>query len=203
MTIGLKGKRFTVMALCAVLAVALAAGGLYLGMANRPAIGAVPEAAWRDFAASFSKAEAYSPAQPLGFSLNMKDMQDRPVAWTAFRGNVTLVNFWALWCTPCLRELPSLHEMERARAGTGLDVAYISMDYPENAEQLKSVMALKKTPDIQTLYVSDTDSWSALKLTALPTTVILDRKGRIAYRLHGDIDWNGPEAVAFLDAVSK
>ncbi|MBU0859144.1 MAG: TlpA family protein disulfide reductase [Alphaproteobacteria bacterium] len=198
MTILMKGKQFTVLA--ALFALVIGAGAAFYAW-RAPAIGAVPPAVWQDFAAQFSGAEAFKPAHDLPIDLKMKDLRDQPVAWETLRGRVTLVNFWALWCPPCLKELPSLKALEDARAGAEFDVVYISMDYPEDAAQLTDVMKFRGVPEIDTLYVGDLESWNALKLKALPTTLILDRKGRVAYRLLGDIDWTGPGAQPFLDAI--
>lgn len=196
----MKGKRFTVTMLAA-LALLLAAAGVVFSTASRPLPG-VDEAIWADFTASFARAEVLAPPQPLGFDLKLKDLQDNPVSWDSLRGRVTVVNFWALWCPPCIKELPSLLALQTARADDpDFAVVYVSMDYPDNGAYLQEIMAYRRVVPIDTLYVSDMESWDALKLRALPTTLILDRRGRVAYRLTGDTDWYGPAATAFIDAL--
>lgn len=196
----LNGKWYTVMAALAVLAAAMF-GYVHMQGERRP-LAKPPEAVMQPFAALFSGADVIEPPQPPSFDMKLMDLSDRPVPWDGFEGGVTLVNFWALWCPPCLRELPSLKAL--ADEGIpGLSVAYVSMDFPEGGAQLSDVMKLKKVPDIDTYYINDLNAWENVDLKALPTTIIVDRRGRIAYRLKGDIDWQRPEARAFIEAILK
>lgn len=194
------GKWYTVMAALAVLAAAVF--GYWHTQAERRPLPTPPEAVMQPFAALFSGADVIDPPQPPAFDMKLMDLSDRPVPWGGFEGRVTLVNFWALWCPPCLRELPSLKAL--ADEGIpGLSVAYVSMDFPEGGAQLFDVMKLKKVPDIDTYYINDLNAWENVDLKALPTTIVVDRRGRIAYRLKGDIDWQRPEVRAFIEAILK
>lgn len=193
----LNGKWYTVMALAMLL--------LFAGCGPRPderPLAPVPEAVMTPFKALFSNAEAFDPPQHPAFDMKLLDLSDKAVPWESMKGRVTLINFWALWCPPCLRELPSLKALEDEGI-EGFDVAYISMDFAKDAGQLSDVMKLKKIPAIDTYYIRDLNAWESVELTALPTSIIVDRKGRIAYRLKGDIDWQGPEARAFIEALLK
>lgn len=198
-----KGKWYTFMALGAL--VALAVLGLYFHdrtkRDERP-LGTVPAEVMAPLSALFTEVEALDPPQHPALDMKLLDLADRPVPWESLKGQVTLVNFWALWCPPCLRELPSLKALEDEGI-PGFDVAYISMDFAKDAAQLSDVMKLKKIPAIDTYYIRDLNAWESVELTALPTSVIVDRRGRIAYRLKGDIDWQGPEARAFIEALLK
>ena len=196
MTIPANGKRYIFVALAALI---LGAAGAFYIMS--PAIGPVPDAVRRDFAARFSQFEALDPPRPLEHPLALLTTDEREWPWANNNGRITLVNFWALWCPPCLRELPSLARLAEERAGQDFAVVYVSMDFAESGAALTEVMSFKKVPPIDTLYIRDLESWESLKLKALPTTLILDRRGRVAYRMGGDIDWTGPQAKAFLDAV--
>ncbi len=196
------GKWYTVIAVLALMA--LAGGGLAwkAGQSAARPLAPVPEAVMTPFKALFTEVEAFDPPEYPAFDMKLVDMADAPVAWDVMKGRVTLINFWALWCPPCLRELPSLKALEDEGIA-GFDVAYISMDFPENAGQLADVMKLRKVPGIDTYYIRDLNAWESVELTALPTSIIVDRKGRIAYRLKGDIDWQKPEARAFIEALLK
>ena len=199
----MKSKRFTAIAIVFALIFCVLAGwGGFTVFSRNVALAPVPPAIWQEFSALFTAAEKFDPPTPLGIPLKMMNLQDDSVDWARFEGRVTLVNFWALWCPPCLKELPSLQALQKARQNADFAVAYISMDYPEDAAQLTEVMKFRGVPAVDTLYINDLSSWEALKLKALPTTLILDRKGRVAYRFLGDIDWTGPEASRFLDAVT-
>ncbi|MCX6620966.1 MAG: TlpA disulfide reductase family protein, partial [Acidobacteria bacterium] len=95
------------------------------------------------------------------------------------KGNVVLLNFWATWCQPCLREIPALVELSRQYAAAGLVVAGIAMDEDgvasvEKFVQRHGISYAILLPSGQTrLSLSAT-------LQGLPTTVLLDRQLRIA-----------------------
>ena len=196
------GKWYTVMAAVVAVLLAVAAYAFWHGGGDRRPLAQPPETVMQPFAALFSGIDVLDPPQPPEFDMKLMDLSDRAVPWDRFEGRVTFVNFWALWCPPCLRELPSLKAL--ADEGIpGLAVAYISMDFPEGGAQLADVMKLKKVPGIDTYYINDLNAWENVDLKALPTTIVVDRRGRIAYRLKGDIDWQRPEARAFIDAILK
>ncbi len=93
------------------------------------------------------------------------------------RGKVMLVNFWATWCPPCRRETPELVRIHHKYAGRGFSVVGISLDenpasvVPHFVEQFKmNYPVLYPTPDFG----------MAAEVESLPTTLLVDRQGRIA-----------------------
>jgi thiol-disulfide isomerase/thioredoxin len=153
---------------------------------------------WAPLAALFHKAQAVHPPRALPESLKLLDKQDTPVPFDFFKGKITVLNMWALWCAPCLRELPLLKQVQDELSSPNLQFAYISMDYPENASKLYDVMKLKNVDMVDSFYINDLKAWQDMTLRALPTTYILNEQGQIIYELFGDIDWINPEAKAFL-----
>jgi len=110
-------------------------------------------------------------------------------------GKPMLVNFWATWCGPCVKELPTLQALS-LRAGAP-QVIEISEDMGARA----SVDAFLKQHGIDKLK-SWQDPKSTLTTTldaqVLPTTIYYDGKGREVWRYIGDLDWTGPEAARLL-----
>ena len=117
-----------------------------------------------------------------------------------------LVNFWATWCAPCVKELPTLNALARSHAEGGT-LAVIAMNQ-DNAPQ-GSVEAFFVKLKIDALGL-DQDSKMAVSgavgVEVLPTTILYDANGREVWRYVGDLDWNGEEArklLAELPAVGK
>ena len=116
-----------------------------------------------------------------------------------FKGVPTLVNLWATWCAPCVKELPTLDKLAAAhRVGGQLGVVAISQDDGQQA----SVDAF-----LRKLNVTDLGAYHDPKMTlsaalgpdtVLPTTILYDANGKEVWRYVGDLDWTGPEAAKLL-----
>ena len=114
----------------------------------------------------------------------------------AFAGKPTLVNLWASWCAPCVKELPTLDQLARAQ-GSKLNVVAISQDDGPHA----SVEAFLNTHKIATLdsYQDPKMALSgALGAEVLPTSVLYDAKGKEVWRYVGDQDWTSAGAVRLV-----
>jgi thiol-disulfide isomerase/thioredoxin len=115
-----------------------------------------------------------------------------------FDGTPVLVNLWATWCAPCVKELPTLDKLSQAHARDGgLDVVAVSQDMAPHA----SVMAFLDSHGIHDLAAYQ-DSKMALSGAAgadvLPTSILLDAHGREIWRYVGDLDWTSAGASRLL-----
>ena len=119
-----------------------------------------------------------------------------PATLGAFRGHPVLVNMWATWCAPCVKELPSLDALAAREAGK-LQVVAISQDMGGDAQ----VQPFWKSHGIKTL-VAYTDPknrvMNAAAVGDLPTTILYDSKGKEVLRVSGGLDWTGPDAAKLL-----
>nr|WP_240325662.1 TlpA disulfide reductase family protein [Sphingomonas mesophila] len=114
-----------------------------------------------------------------------------------FKGTPVLVNLWATWCAPCIRELPTLQKLEQRYAVDGaLAVIVVSQDMSPKA----SVDAFLKKKGIALRSYLDPEMkmTSALGVEVMPTTLLYDRAGKEVWRYTGDLDWSGPEAAKLL-----
>jgi thiol-disulfide isomerase/thioredoxin len=113
-----------------------------------------------------------------------------------FRGSVTLVNFWATWCVPCVKEMPSLDRLAARLGPEGLTVLPISQDRDPAVIQpfyvARHLTALGRWHDPGGALAQ------AFAVPGLPTTFLLDRDGRVVGLLLGPAEWDSPEAVALL-----
>lgn len=142
------------------------------------------------FAASARKA----PAEPF-----LHDGAETSLA--AFRGRTVLVNFWATWCAPCLKELPSLDALQAALGGETFTVIAVAADPkgPEAADaflQKLGVRNLKLSADPKLSLVIATGG-----STQLPLSILFDAEGREIGRLLGEADWNSADAKALIRAA--
>ena len=119
-----------------------------------------------------------------------------PATLGSFRGHPVLVNLWATWCAPCVKELPTLDALAARETGK-MAVVAISMDMGGDAQ----VQPFWKSHGLTAL-TAYTDAKNGL-LTAtsaaeLPTTILYDSKGKELWRASGGMDWTGPDAAKLL-----
>lgn len=129
--------------------------------------------------------------------ISWKDAKNNTLRLSNFNGKVILLNFWASWCLPCIRELPSMDRLQETLGAENFKVVAISLD----RGGLKSARRLFRKIKIRSLelYVDKT-SVSAKKLGVrlMPTTFIFDRNGRNMGKLQKAAEWDSPEALNLI-----
>ena len=102
------------------------------------------------------------------------------------KGDVILLNFWATWCPPCRREMPSMAELSKKYASKGLKVVAVSVD--RDARALKNFVAEYQLPF---LVLHDIDSAVSTNygVYRYPETFLIDREGRVQIHKAGEVEW--------------
>jgi thiol-disulfide isomerase/thioredoxin len=164
---------------------------------------AVEGAVRQDMATGAIAAFIVNGARPDAAQFAFKDAAGKDRTLADWKGKVVLVNLWATWCAPCRKEMPQLAELQKrfgGDAGPGFEVVAVSVDrkgLEASSEFLKSVGA-----DALSLYIDQPGvSLGATKSPGLPTTILIDRKGREIGRLLGPADWIAPEAVKLIETA--
>jgi thiol-disulfide isomerase/thioredoxin len=119
----------------------------------------------------------------------------------AFQGKPVLLNLWATWCAPCVKELPTLDALQ-AREGERLKVLTVSQDLDGRAK-VEAFLGKGKYRTLEAWLDPQMALMSELGVTTLPTTILYDARGREAWRVAGDKDWTGAEATALLAEASR
>ncbi len=116
------------------------------------------------------------------------------------RGKVVVVNFWASWCPPCRREMPALERLNQLMRGQPFAVVGINA-----GEEVEDVFGFRGTvnpaPSFRLLLDREGKALKAFGVSGLPTTLVLDRDGRIAYKALGARKFDDPAIVAILRAL--
>jgi cytochrome c biogenesis protein CcmG/thiol:disulfide interchange protein DsbE len=103
------------------------------------------------------------------------------------RGQVVLINYWATWCEPCREELPGLMQVARESGPKGLVVVGVSLDAGKDAPAKVAQFVSRYGIGYAVAFADDSRS-DAFSLVGLPTTVLIDREGRVAKRYVGEVE---------------
>ena len=126
------------------------------------------------------------------------DPDGEDISLAEFRGVPVLVNLWASWCVPCIKELPTLGELEQSHAVDGqLGVIAVSQDMAPKAS-VDAFLAQHHIGRYAAFHDPESRLMSALDAQVLPTSVLYDSHGREVWRYVGDLDWTGVEAKKLL-----
>ncbi len=115
-----------------------------------------------------------------------------------FEGVPVLVNLWASWCAPCIKELPTLEKVEQAQSKDGqLAVIAVSQDRAPKAS-VDAFLAGKNIGRFAAFHDPEMALAGAFGVEVMPTTLLYDSEGREVWRYVGDLDWTGAEASRLL-----
>ncbi len=138
---------------------------------------------------------AAEPAPPPALAFH--DAAGTALDLSKFEGRVVLVNFWATWCAPCIREMPSLVRLQQTLGGEDFTVIAVSLDR-KGFDVIGPFVAKHELAALTIFHDPKSRSALALKIGGLPTTVLFDRAGRELGRLAGIAEWDSDEAVELI-----
>ena len=119
----------------------------------------------------------------------------RTISRKDFGGKVLVLNFWATWCPPCMKELPSLSEFARQTQGSGIVVLAISVD--KNERLYRDVL---KRNNVSFLTARDPEANVSAEYGTFkfPETYIINSEGKVVSKLISDQDWTDPDLIASI-----
>ena len=141
--------------------------------------------------------------EPLAAPLPLPDVtvltqKDGPITLDRFKGKFVLLNFWATWCGPCIRELPSLERLNTELGGEKAQVVLISQDRGGFKQTDRFLRKLKV--DFPDNFIDEQLKFSrAIGVVSLPTTILIGPDGMKVGRLVGSAEWDSPEALALIN----
>lgn len=130
-------------------------------------------------------------------ALKLQDLDGKSHDLAKLRGKVVLVNFWATWCPPCRREMPSMERLSQALAGEPFVV--LAVDVGEDTDTIEAFASqLDVAPTFPILLDADSRTMTAWKVGGLPTTFLVDKKGRVVASAIGGREFDHPQMIASI-----
>jgi len=126
------------------------------------------------------------------------DLDRKPRSLERLRGNVVLINFWASWCAPCVREMPLLQRLQDVTAGQPFAVWTVNVAEPQDRLQ-RFVQRLGLT--LPVLLDPESRAFNDWGVSVLPTSFLVDRQGRVRYRALGEVQWDSAEVHSVVQTL--
>jgi thiol-disulfide isomerase/thioredoxin len=132
-------------------------------------------------------------------AVSLSDTTGQSVELSELQGKLVLVNLWATWCEPCLREMPSLERLQ-SRLGGRIAVLAVSEDRGGNktVEPFIAKLGLKSVK----IYIDPkSEVGHAFGARGLPTSFVISREGKVLGRVEGAAEWDSPKILGVLEPL--
>ena len=132
-------------------------------------------------------------------AIHLEDAYGKNFTKNDYKGKITVINFWATWCPPCVQEIPSLNRLKNKMKDYPFEL--ISINY---AEDQKTILEFMKQVNVEFPVLLDKDGSFAKKwnVIAYPSTFIIDKNGAIKYGVNAAIEWDSPELIEKIKSLN-
>lgn len=167
-------------------------------LTQAPAVRASKKPAAKATASSERKLLPYK-GNPVPPPLRLTDLDGKVHDLADYKGKAVLVNFWASWCPPCVKEMPSMQRLKEKMAGKPFVILAVNMAEPEN--EVRDFLATKVEVDFPILMDRDGAALKAWKVFVFPTSFVVGPDGKIRYGLYGEFEWDTEESIRVIDGL--
>jgi thiol-disulfide isomerase/thioredoxin len=138
-----------------------------------------------------------SPAPSPAPSVTLTDASGSTTELSDFRGKLVVLNLWATWCAPCLREMPSLDRLQ-ARFDDRIAVLAVSEDRG-GAKIIEPFIAKLGLKSVKVYVDPKSEVGHAFDVRGLPTSFLIDHDGKLLGRVEGGADWDSAKMLAVIE----
>ncbi len=131
--------------------------------------------------------------------IELIDLNNNKVKISRYKKDLIIVNFWATWCTPCIKEIPELLDLEE-KFSNKLDVLFISVGL-NPAKDISFFLKKNKYENIDVFIDDDLKISKNVDVSQIPSTIILDKSRNEIIRSSGYIEWNSDEIFKIIESL--
>jgi len=130
-------------------------------------------------------------------SVIFEDFAGNEINIENYLGKLIIINFWATWCTPCKKEMPSLDSFYKDNSFKNLQVFAVNMEQP-NTLKTKNFFSDLNIQKLEIFFDRNLNFVKEFKLRGVPTTILINKKGEEFARIIGEIDFQDKKFLKWL-----
>ena len=132
------------------------------------------------------------------FKLSLKDADNETVNLADYKGKIILLNFWATWCPPCVKEMPSMQRLKVHFSEQPFEI--IAINIGESSTAVSSfLLELETELTFPILLDEEGESYQRFGIRGLPMTLLLDKEGELILRTLGGRDWDSDDSIQLIN----
>ena len=130
-------------------------------------------------------------------SLIFEDFSGNEINLNQYNGKLVIINFWATWCAPCKKEMPSLDKLYQTNNFKNLQVFAVNMEQP-NTLKTKKFFTDLNIKKLEIFFDNNLNFVKEFKLRGVPTTVLINKKGEEFARIIGEVNFLDKKFLKWL-----
>jgi len=139
-----------------------------------------------------TKNENLSDLKSLQLKTSFVDLYQKDIDLSVFKERKIVVSYWATWCGPCIKEMPSIKRAEKILEDYGYTFLLVS------DETITKISKFKKERNLDFNFLKSSKSFETLGIYSMPTSYIFDENGNIIETIVGAIEWDSEEMITKL-----
>lgn len=155
---------------------------------------------WLAFAVIFTASSGVSASNSVLYTLSFPNVDKQEISLADYKGKVVLLNFWATWCPPCVKEMPSMERLHQKFAGQDFEIVAISAGETRAAVE-SFMMELDTELTFPILLDEKGRTFNELGIRGLPMSFLFDRNGKLVRTISGSREWDEQREVKLIESV--
>ncbi|WP_299178690.1 TlpA disulfide reductase family protein [uncultured Neptuniibacter sp.] len=134
------------------------------------------------------------------YELSFNNVDQQSISLADFEGKVILVNFWATWCPPCVKEMPSMQRLRSHFDSHPFEI--IAINAGEDPTTISSfLLELETELTFPILLDEQNRSFNEFGIRGLPMSILFDQNGKLVETILGGREWDSPEAISKIEKL--